>query len=403
MSSDTDRWPPLTYESVQWDSRLVSGAPRIEIRRAGTPYRAAVPPSIAGATIALSAPIAAEAEEAAMALSAFDAELGDEVAPFALVLLRSESAASSQIENLSASARKIAEAEINGSGSAHAEMIVGNVQAMTFALELADRLDENALLSMHGALMAASDPDIAGRWRSDQVWIGGRATFGPGSPHDADFVPPVAARVPAAISDLVQFACRDDLPVLPQIALLHAQFETIHPFSDGNGRTGRALMHAALRAKGVTRRVSVPISAGLLTDTSGYFEALTSYREGDIAPIVQCVARAALIGVDNGRHLVSELRAVREKWDDALVSLRADSSARRLADGLLRLPVVDAPAARRLMGISGNEHRHIDALVRRGILVGHTDHKTRNRTWRAPDVLAVLDAYARRGGRRAAP
>jgi len=73
----------------------------------------------------------------------------------------------------------------------------------------------------------------------------------------------VADRVPDAMRDLLQFARRDDLPVIPQVAILHAQFETIHPFPDGNGRTGRALMHAALRAKGVTRHVSVPISAGL--------------------------------------------------------------------------------------------------------------------------------------------
>lgn len=335
-----------------------------------------------------------------MALRAFDAELGGEIAPFAAVLLRSESAASSQIENLSASARKIAEAEVNGSGTEHAEMIVGNVRAMTAALDLADSLDESAVLAMHDALMSATDRDIAGKWRTDQVWIGGRATFGPGSPHDADFVPPVAGRVPAAMHDLMQFARRDDLPVIPQVAILHAQFETIHPFPDGNGRTGRALMHAALRAKGVTQHVSVPISAGLLTDTTGYFRALTAYRDGDTDAIISCVARASLLGVANGRRLVEELHAVRARWDDALTGLRSDSAARRLSDGLLRHPVIDAPLARRILSIKANEHRHIQTLVERGILKGTTDHKTRNRTWRAPDVLDALDTYAAITGRR---
>lgn len=228
-------------------------------------------PAIAELSISVSSDGAAEAEEAAMALRAFDVGLGGEIAPFAAVLLRSESAASSQIENLSASARKIAEAEVNGSGTEHAEMIVGNVRAMTAALDLASTLDADAILTMHDALMSATEPEIAGRWRTDQVWIGGRATFGPGSPHDADFVPPVAARVPDAMRDLMSFARRGDLLVVPQVALMHAQFETIHPFPDGNGRTGRALMHAALRAKAVTQHVSVPISAGLLADTAGYF------------------------------------------------------------------------------------------------------------------------------------
>lgn len=383
-----------------WDVAPGTGLPRAQSRRAGKPYQAAIPPAIADLTISLPSVIAAEAEEAAMALRAFDAELGGEIAPFATVLLRSESAASSQIEQLSASARKIAEAEINGSGTEHAEMIVGNVKAMSAALDLADRLDEHAVLAMHEALMSSHDPDISGRWRTDQVWIGGRAAFGPGSPNDADFVPPTAERVPPAMADLIRFARRDDLPVIPQVAVLHAQFETIHPFPDGNGRTGRALMHAALRAKSVTRHVSVPISAGLLTDTRGYFAALTAYREGEIEDIVSCVARAALMGVANGRALVADLRSVRSRWDEALADLRADSAARRLADGLLRHPVVDARVVREILGIRNNEHRHVDALVERGILIGSTDHKSRNRTWRAPDILDALDGYARQSGRR---
>ncbi len=233
--------------------------------------------------------------------------------------------------------------------------------------------------------------------------IGGRAAFGASSPHDADFVPPIAQRVPEAMTDLIRFAGRDDVPVVPQVALLHAQFETIHPFVDGNGRTGRALIHSALRARGVTRHVSVPISAGLLTDTAGYFQALTSYRDGDPDAIVRVMARAALIGVANGRDLVADLRRIRERWDVAMAGLRSDSAARRLADGLLRHPVVDARLARDILGMLRNEHRHIDTLVDRGILVGHTDHKTRNRTWRAPEVLEALDHYAHRTGRRLRP
>lgn len=403
MASVAPSWPAISYESVVWDVHPRSGLPRSSSRRIGTAYRAAIPPVIADLSSMLSSQVAAEAEEAAMALRAFDAELGGEIAPFAVVLLRSESAASSQIEHLSASARKIAEAELGGSGSEHAQMIVANGRAMSAALTLADALDEDAILAMHEALMADSDPEIAGHWRTDQVWIGGHAVFGPGSPHDADFVPPVAERVPGAVTDLLQFAKRDDLPVLEQIAIAHAQFETIHPFDDGNGRTGRALMHALLRAKGVTRQLSVPISTGLLSDTQGYFEALTAYRGGDIEPIVTSLARATLIGVVNGRALVHDLRMVREKWNDSMAGLRSDAAARRLADGLLRHPVIDARLAREILGIRNNEHRHIEALVDRGILIGHTDHKTRNRSWRASDVLQALDQYAGRGGRRRTP
>src|SRR5258708_32438360 len=127
------------------------------------------------------------------------------------------------------------------------------------------------------------------------------------------FVPPHHSRVLAAIDDLLRFARRDDIPVLPQIALAHAQFETIHPFTDGNGRTGRALIQAMLLRKGLTRNVTVPVSAGLLTDTDSYFAALTAYREGDSAPIVRRVSEAAVAAVFNGRGLVSEFHALSPK------------------------------------------------------------------------------------------
>lgn len=227
-----------------------------------------------------------------------------------------------------------------------------------------------------------------------------RLLLGAGSPHEADFVPPAAPRVPGLITDLMHFSSREDLPVIPQAALAHAQFETIHPFPDGNGRTGRALLQAMLRAKGLTRSVSVPISAGLLADTRIYFDALTAYRNGDTEPIIDCIARAGLRGVDNGRLLVADLHRVRAEWDDRMVGLRADAAARRLADGLLRYPVISAGLVRTILGIEKNEHRHIDALVERGVLRHHQDYATRNMTWRAQDVLDALDAYAARAGRR---
>lgn len=369
----------------------------------GRPYRAAVLAPIAELDLSLSGGVAAEVEEAAGEARLFDVEVGRELAPFTAVLLRTESAASSQIEQLSASARKIAEAEVTGAGTAHAEMIVANVQSMQAALELADHLDGDAILAMHETLMRRSVPQIAGRWREDQVWIGGRArAFGPGTPHDADFVPPVAARVEPAVADLVAFIARADLPALAQTALAHAQFETIHPFPDGNGRVGRALVQAMLRAKGVTHHVSVPVSAGLLTDTKGYFRALTAYRAGDPEMIVSTLARATMLGVANGRELIADLESVRAGWKEKLSGIRSDSGARRLADGLLRYPVVSVTEVREVLAVppGQNVHRYVDVLVQRGILKHHQDYKTRNQTWRAPDILDALDRYADRAGRR---
>ena len=243
------------------------------------------------------------ADEATAELARFDAEMGTEIAPFGSILLRSESAASSRIENLTASAKAVALAELGDTSRRNAAEIVANTTAMQAAIELADRLDAPAILAMHAALLRQHDPKIAGRWRDAQVWIGS-SSYGP---HTASFVPPHHTRVPPAIDDLVEFMRRDDLAVLPQAALAHAQFETIHPFPDGNGRTGRALVHCLLRGKRLTRQVTVPVSAGLLTDTDRYFDALTAYRSGDIRPIVERFAEASFDSVVNGRQLVTEL------------------------------------------------------------------------------------------------
>lgn len=191
--------------------------------------------------------------EASHEIARFDDELGIELAPFSAVLLRSESVASSKIEKLSASAKTISLAELGDPSHRNANIIVANVAAMRAAINLADRLDTDAILAIHKALLGNEHPDWAGEWRHEQVWIGGNDF----SPHGAAFVPPHHTRVPAAIDDLVHFISDSDLPPLAIAAIAHAQFETIHPFPDGNGRVGRAIIHSIPKARGLTRHVTV--------------------------------------------------------------------------------------------------------------------------------------------------
>jgi Fic family protein len=389
----------IRHETLNWQAPVEAGYGLADLRaaqRQAGKYRAAIPAIIANLEVNLPAGVLADADEASHEVARFDAELGDEVAHFASVLLRSESAASSNIENLTASARAIAEAEALGnSGRRNAALIVGNTEAMKAAVALADQIDEDAILAMHAALMRTSDPDMAGRWRSEQVWIGGGA-FGP---RGADFIAPHHDRVRPAIEDLLAFARRGDIPTLPQIAIAHAQFETIHPFTDGNGRTGRALVQAMLRNKRLTRQITVPVSAGLLANTDAYFEGLGSYREGDPAPIVEQLSSASVLAVVNGRHLVGDLRSIRERWNSQITA-RRDSAVHRVADLMIRQPVFNALTLQRELGITtGNARRYVDPLVNAGVIVEFTD-RTRNRAWRAPDVLGALDAFAERAGRR---
>jgi Fic family protein len=192
------------------------------------------------------------------------------------------------------------------------------------------------------------------------------------------------------------------VPVVIHAAIAHAQFETIHPFPDGNGRTGRALLHAHLRNKGLTRNVTVPVSAGLLSDVDAYFRALTAYRQGDPVPIVEQLASASFAAIDNGQRLVSDLRAARAAWSERL-QLRRHATTWRVLDMLFRHPVVNARLVADELGIAGpNTYRVLKPLVDAGVIVEFTDKK-RNQLWRAPDVLAALDAFAARAGRRNPP
>ena len=158
---------------------------------------------------------------------------------------------------------------------------------------------------MHRALLSGQRgwEDHAGRWRDQLVWIGTSAI----SPRGASHVAPQAPLVPPAMEDLVGFVHRDDVPVLLQAAVAHAQFETVHPFVDGNGRTGRAMVHSILRAKGILTATTAPVSAGLLTQTEQYFAALTAYRDGDAQPIVERFADAARFAASSGSRLVDDL------------------------------------------------------------------------------------------------
>lgn len=389
-------WPVAGTEERAWVSKYAdTPATNKALRQSSGHYRASVPALIGPLHVEVSADQLAGATEATAAIARFDASLGAEITPFASVLLRSESAASSQIEALTASARAIAEAELGGRQGSNAAVIVGNVRAMYAAIALSGDLSIDTITQMHYALLEHTQPAIAGRMRTEQVWIGG-GSYGP---HGADFVPPHHDRVEDALQDLVTFMDRVDIPVLVQVAVSHAQFETIHPFADGNGRTGRALVHALVRNKNLTRNVSVPISAGLLGDTGRYYAALIAYRAGDLDPIVEQFTEASFAAIANGTLLVDQLHQTRAMWAESITA-RAGSVTHKIADLLIEQPVITARTAAEAIGVEPrNAQPGIDRLVDLGILIPSTVHK-RGRIWRAPAVLTALDAFASRSQRR---
>ncbi|KQM17884.1 hypothetical protein ASF83_02050 [Plantibacter sp. Leaf171] len=387
----------VAYEQRPWQSRIAPDAlPKRQRLLLAQPYDAAVPPPIADLDFRLSDELVELLGEAQERIIRFDSEVGHVTAPFSSILLRSESASSSQIENLTSSAKAIAEAELDERDTGNAPLIVANVRALEAALAASDELSNTTIIAMQEQLLGMSAPEITGRYRDEQVWIGG----GNFSPHEADFVPPHHDRVAAAMDDFIAYSLRPAPLPLAAIAVAHAQFETIHPFPDGNGRTGRALVQAALRRVGLTSGVTVPISAGILQQRNDYFAALTSYRQGDVEPIVRVFADGAFLAIANGRTLVEEIETIRTAWHETLRDVRADSAAHLITALALEHPVMNSRLVREHLDASDRTvYNTLDTLVDRGILtVGSS--RQRNRLWTAPPVLAALDGFAARSMRR---
>ncbi|WP_159735960.1 Fic family protein [Arthrobacter sp. 9V] len=391
---------PISFETYQWKPQEPEMFSRAEVERQTGPYQAAVTATIADWVPRLSSEIYTDVEDATRQLIEFDKHaqqtLGTNnpaLGPMTAILLRTESASSSQIEQLTTSAKQLALAEISEGDKANALTVVGNVHAMEAALRLSDDITEEAILAMHKALMIHQrgfDPLDAGRFRDEPVWIG----RGEAGPRMADFVAPHHSRIPEAIRDLVGFISREDVPVLVQVAVSHAQFETIHPFPDGNGRTGRALAQSVLRNKGLISSTAVPISAGLLVHTGRYFEALDSFRAGDAGPIVLEFARASRIAATTGARLVDNLVARLEESRTKLAGLRADAAAWKVLPALIGQPAVNSKYLMSELGLGEMAaQRALDALTDRGVLV-EASGRGRNRVWQHQGVFEVLDGYA---------
>lgn len=380
-------WPAIQYETLSWtppSQPLSRRAAKAQPRE----YGAAKVASISELPLELSQETLALVERATIEAVRFDATEAHRLLPFAPLLLRSESVASSRIEQLTSSARKVLEAEMTDRASGNAGLIAANTRQMAEAVDRGEPSLES-ILEMHRVLMEESAPGIAGRLREQQVWIGGSDLH----PGGADFVPPHHTRLADAMRDLERFMQRDDLPALVQAAVAHAQFETIHPFADGNGRTGRALIHVILRARGITTSAALPISVGLLSDTAGYFDTLSAYREGDVGPVVALFARSALAAVERGTWLANELIDVRDEWNDQLTA-RADALAWQVLDLLVQRPILTAAVVAEEFNASVETARNaLERLEADGIVIGGQLDR-RRRAWRSPDVLELLDEFA---------
>ena len=390
--------PAVTYTDHIWHVDPDGTAGRARRQRASGPYQSCVPTSLAQLTVSLPADVAADIDEASSELAHFDSYVRHLLArqalalPMASIMLRTESASSSQIEQITVSARQLALAELSQSMSRNATTVLSNVKAMEEALATDGDLDNEAILHIHKTLLA-SQPGWAsqtGRYRNQLVWVGSSSL----GPLGASHVAPQPELVPRAMDDLIRFMSRVDLPLIYQIAVSHAQFETIHPFADGNGRTGRALVHAQLRGSGLVTHGVAPVSAGILRNTQGYFDALTAYRSGDTLPIIQQFADASRFAAHSGRALISDLLEQLEEDQAKMSGLRSHAMAWKVLPWLVARPVMNTASLAEVAQISATAARRaLDQLTHAGVLTERSGYK-RNQVWHHNGLIQILDAYA---------
>ena len=231
-----------------------------------------------------------------------------------------------------------------------------------------------------------------GAYREDQVWIGSTLRI-----EDATFVPAPPDRVHGCMEEMersiLQYMPREDeqtaLSILAQLAIAHAQFETIHPYHDGNGRTGRLLMPLMLAAEGYP---PLYLSGTLLRAKKDYYEALASVQlRGDWGPWPELLGRAVIESCDESISIAEDLLALAQRWEQELDQYRADSATRRLPRFLIGHPVLSVQQAATGLSISiPAANAALNNLLAASI-VSLVNERRWGRVFQATQVLQRLD------------
>jgi Fic family protein len=376
--------------------------------RLGGSYELYLPDPLAGREFELGDDVLAALEDAAGDLARLDATAAvlTNSEALARLLLRAEAVGSSQIEGLVVGARRLLKADVlrDRARDVTAEEVLGAVDAMTWVTEsvqAGDKLEVEHLLEAHRRLMAQSPtPEYGGQIRYLQNWIGGR------SPAEAYYVPPPAQLLQELLDDLMTFVRESPLPVLAKTAIAHAQFETIHPFADGNGRTGRALIHLVLRADGLVTRTVPPVSLSLATHATQYVEALTAYRyvgrpttakaKQAANPWLGMFALACSHATAEAARFEQTAADLKAAWRERAAPLRAGSAAELLIEALPAAPVLTLAAAAQLIDRSQQAaNQGLTRLVEANVLREITDGR-RNRVYEAPELIDAFTLLERR-------
>jgi Fic family protein len=360
-------------------------------------YDAFIPDPVSGLEVALPGGVAGVVSDAEKAIAELNRAAGPELIPLARLLLRTESIASSKVEGMQLDARSLARAEANqetgrrvGAGAAE---ILANIDAMQLSIERAADLEgvrPADLQDIHRVLLQrAPNSQIAGRFRTSQNWIGGNDY----NPCGAAFVPPPPGEVGRLLDDLCVFANDIALPPLVQAAIAHAQFETVHPFEDGNGRTGRALVQVVLRRRGLTPSFVPPISVVLARDKDRYLKGLTLFREDGVAEWIETFAAATAEAATLAAHYTSRVGELQDEWRERLrqhANPRTDAAAWSLITILPAHPIITVPVAVAATGRTKPAVANAIEQLEGAEILTRLGESSRNRAWEADGLLDVI-------------
>ena len=395
---ETDYWVSETWGMNRRESR--SGA-----------YSYYCPDSIAGRDVRLTPQAAAAVSRAESAICQLNATSGPltDTEPLARLILRAEALASSRIEGLELTAGKLMEYEAldelnvphrtDGTEAA----VIDNIAAMREAIDGIAGLPHitvDDICRINDRLLSRTDmSDYAGMLRGEQNWIGGNRM----NPLGAAYVPPTPALVPSLMEDLAEFCNSSELPCLAVAAVAHAQLETIHPFADGNGRTGRTLVHVILRHGGIAPRVVPPVSLVLATDKERYINNLTAFRTIDgeepsiddaMSDWIEYFANACLVACVRAGEFEDRVVQIKEGWRQRLRP-RANSAMALLIDELPGKPVVSVESAARMIGRSREAARlAIKAMAAAKVLHQSSKNK-KSDIYAAREILDAFTSYER--------
>lgn len=294
---------------------------------------------------------------------------------FLLMYLRKDAASSSQIEGTHATMIDAieAEAKVKTGIPEDVDDILHYIKALNYGMTRVSQEDFPVTLrflrELHGKLMdkaRASQFSDPGEFRKSQNWIAGTR------PDNARFVPPPVEDMNRALNDLEKFMHSDDATMtLIKTALIHAQFETIHPFLDGNGRTGRLLITFYLWKEKCLERPVLFLSSFFKRHQKLYYEKLFGYHNGEVLEWVDFFLDGVINIAGEAIDIVGKITALREKDILKIQKLgkRASESASAVLPKLYGQPVVNAPVVQKWTGFTrAGAQNVINRFVAIGIL-----------------------------------